>query len=83
MMALADGFRGAAGAARFELLFERLAGEVAVMASGQAMAGEETALDRWAEIWEMLISLPRAAEGVNLDRADVFYTALGRLRSLA
>jgi DNA polymerase-3 subunit delta' len=83
MLALADGFRGAAGVARFELLFERLADEVAGMASGQAMAGEGAALDRWAEIWEMLISAPRAAEAVNLDRADVFYTALDRLRSLA
>ena len=83
MMAIADGFRGAAGAVRFNLLFERLADQVAVMACGQAVAGEGAALDRWAEAWELLVDLPRESEAVNLDRTDAFYTALAALRSIA
>ena len=83
MMAIADGFRGAAGAVRFNLLFERLADQVAVMAGGQAVAGEGAALDRWAEAWELLVDLPRESEAVNLDRTDAFYTALAALRSIA
>jgi DNA polymerase-3 subunit delta' len=79
MLALAEGFRGAEGAERFALLFERLADKVHAMAAGRALAGEGDGLDGWAETYETLIDLPRAAEAVNLDRADVFYTALARL----
>jgi DNA polymerase-3 subunit delta' len=49
------------------------------MAAGRALAGEGDGLDGWAETYESLIDLPRGAEAVNLDRADVFYTALARL----
>jgi len=38
---------------------------------------------RWARAWESLIALPRDAEAVNLDRADAFFTAIGRLRQAA
>jgi DNA polymerase-3 subunit delta' len=79
MLALAEGFRGAEGAERFALLFERLAHQVHELASGRAMAGEGGGLDRWAEAFEFLNELPRQAEGVNLDRADAFYTAVSRL----
>ncbi|HEY2179833.1 MAG TPA: DNA polymerase III subunit delta' [Caulobacteraceae bacterium] len=79
MLALAEGFRGAEGAERFALLFERLAERVHAMAAERALAGEGEGLEGWAEAYETLIDLPRAAEGVNLDRADVFYTALARL----
>jgi DNA polymerase-3 subunit delta' len=83
MLALADGFRGGEGAARFNLLFERLADQVRAMAAGQALAGEGAPMERWAEAWEMLTRLPREVEAVNLDRADAFWTALSRLRAIA
>jgi DNA polymerase-3 subunit delta' len=88
MLALADGFRGPAGSERFNLLFERLADQIRAMATDQAMqseAGEgpSGALDRWALAWELLVRLPREVEGLNLDRADAFYTALSQLRAIA
>ena len=79
---LADGFKGGEGAARFALLMDRLAAAVRDHASRAALAGEG-ALDPWAQAWEMLAALPREVEAVNLDRADAFFTALGRLRTLA
>jgi len=83
MVALAEGFRGAAGSARFDLVMYCLARRVHGMASAGALAGEGASLDSWAEAWEMLVGLPRAAEAVNLDRADAFFTALSRLRAIA
>jgi DNA polymerase-3 subunit delta' len=83
MMGLADGFRGNGGPGRFEMMLERMADQVAAMASNQAVAGEGAMLDRWAETWETLVALPRDVESVNLDRVDAFYTALWRLRSIA
>ena len=88
MLALSDSFRGAAGAARFDLLFERLADHVHDRVSRRAMdggqeAGEGRAQDAWAEIWDLLTTLPRQVEAVNLDRADAFFTALSRLRAIA
>jgi len=83
MLALADGFRGPAGAARFELLFARLADQVHAMTTRRAAEGERgQALDRWAEVWGELIAAPRQAEAVNLDRADVFFTTLSRLKAI-
>ncbi len=89
MVALAEGFRGAGGAARFDLLMDRLADQVHAMASAEAVNGEGEngrggeALGSWGDVWELLVDLPRAAEAVNLDRADVFFTALSRLRAIA
>ncbi|HEY7851885.1 MAG TPA: DNA polymerase III subunit delta' [Caulobacteraceae bacterium] len=82
VQALAEGFRGAEGAARFALLFERLAARVRERASARALAGEG-GLDPWAESFELLHSLPRRAEAVNLDRADVFHAALASLKRAA
>jgi DNA polymerase-3 subunit delta' len=87
MLALADSFRGAAGGDRFNLLFERLADRIRVMATDEAVSGpaggEELArLDRWARAWETLTRLPREAEALNLDRVDVFYTVLTELRGI-
>jgi DNA polymerase-3 subunit delta' len=87
MLALADGFRGAAGAARFNLLFERLADQIRVMATDEAIstpaaAGEWDRLDRWAQAWEVLSRLPREVEALNLDRTDAFYTVLSQLRGV-
>ena len=79
---LAESFRGAAGAAQFQLLFERLADRVHALAMDRAGQGIGR-LDRWADAWETLQRLPREVEQLNLDRADALYTALGELRRAA
>lgn len=82
LQALADSFRGAEGAERFQLLFERLADHVRRGAVEQALEGGAPA-DRWGQVWERLIDLPRQAEALNLDRADAFWTAMAQLRAAA
>ena len=80
--ALADRFRGAEGAAVFNMLFDRLADRVhsKVMTWAQdSVAG----LDPWVRAWDTLRRLPGEVEGVNLDRADAFFTALNDLRMAA
>jgi DNA polymerase-3 subunit delta' len=81
--ALADGFRHPAGAEKFKLFFNRLADNVHRMARDGAAEGRGAELDPWADAWELLVALPQAVEAVNLDRADAFLTALGRLRAIA
>ena len=76
MLALAESFRGAAGQERFGLFFDRLADHA------HAMAVERNS-PSLARVWTDLIDLPRHAEAVNLDRADVLFTALSRLRAAA
>jgi DNA polymerase-3 subunit delta' len=76
LMKLAESFRGAAGQARFALFFERLADRV------HARAVDRNSADL-ARVWSDLIDLPRHAEAVNLDRADVLFTAMSRLRAAA
>ncbi len=83
LLHLADSFRGAEGAERFELLFSRLADQIHQMAAGQAIAGAGEGLDRWAQAWELLVRLPAEAEALNLDRADAFWTAMRELRAAA
>ncbi|HEY5071874.1 MAG TPA: DNA polymerase III subunit delta' [Caulobacteraceae bacterium] len=87
LLKLADGFRGATGAARFDLLFERLAAQIrnaaTKLATEEGNSAEAKKQWRWAEAWEFLVRLPREAEALNLDRVDAFYTALSRLRSIA
>jgi len=83
LLAMADSFRGAEGARRFNLVFERLAEQVREMAVRNAMAGETAGLDRWAQAWERLAATPREAEAINLDRADAFFTAIGQLKAAA
>ena len=83
LLTLAEGFRGGEGARRFELLFERLADQVHDMAHRGAMAGETAGLDRWAQVWEQLVRTPREAEGLNLDRADAFWTMMAQLTEAA
>ncbi len=83
LMAITDSFRGPAGVARFALFFDRLADQVHAMAVRRAAEGETSVvLDRWAEMWSELVALPREAEGINLDRAEVFQTTLSRLRTI-
>jgi len=83
LLALADTFRGGEGAARFELLFERLADQIRAMTLRLATTGSSAALDRWAAVWEKLCRWPGEAEAVNLDRADVFWSAISDLRAAA
>jgi DNA polymerase III subunit delta' len=82
LLSLADSFRGAEGAERFQLLFERMADQVRQGAVAGVLAGGPAG-ERWSEVWDMLIRLPREAEGLNLDRADAFYSALAELRAAA
>ena len=82
LLAMADTFRGAEGAARFELLMERLADQVRIFASQVVADGKNPpALERWAAAWERLSSAPGEAEAVNLDRADVFWSVISDLRA--
>jgi DNA polymerase III subunit delta' len=81
-LSLADRFRGGEGAAQFNLLFERLAERVHAHVTRLAREGYG-GLDRWAAAWETLQRLPREVEGLNLDRADAFFTALTELRAAA
>jgi DNA polymerase-3 subunit delta' len=84
MLAVADSFRGPAGMARFQLFFNRLADHVHAMATRRAGDGERgLTLDRWAEVWDELIAAPQEAEEINLDRTDLFFTTLTRLKSIA
>ena len=84
LLALADGFRGAEGQKRFELLFERLADQIHDMAVRAAQSERPSAdIDRWVRAWERIEAAPGEAEAVNLDRADVLFTAIGQLRAAA
>ena len=71
-LAVADGFRGAEGQARFEALMDRLIAAVKVRAL-EAPAGQGA---RWAELWTRLAELPDRTAAINLDRADVLAGAL-------
>jgi DNA polymerase-3 subunit delta' len=83
LLAIADSFRGGDGVRRFEMLMGRLADQVHGLAVRSAEEGLSPGLDRWARAWETLAVLPREVEAVNLDRADAFFTAIGRLRDAA
>lgn len=73
-LALADGFRGAEGQARFERLMERLIAVVGQRARDGAGQGA-----RWAELWSRLSELPDRVAGLNLDRGDALAGALSDL----
>jgi len=82
LQALVDGFRGGEGAERFTILLERMSDQ----ARGRAIAAaEEGAREsaRWAEIATRLAALPDEIDGLNLDRGDAFWTAIGDLRAAA
>ena len=83
LLAVADSFRGAEGLKRFEMLFDRLADQVHAMAERSVEEGPAPDIDRWARVWESLSGMPRDVEAVNLDRADAFFTMIGRLRGAA
>ena len=75
---MTDGFRGPEGAQRFALAMDRIAAALHESAAAAALQGQG-ALDRQAEAWSHVSDAPGEADAVNLDRADVFFTALGRL----
>ena len=85
LLAVADSFRGAEGQKRFDLLLDRLADQVHDMAlrASQEEGAATAEVERWARAWEGLAAFPREVEAVNLDRADAFFTAIGRLRQAA
>jgi len=83
LLAMSDTFKGAEGAARFELLFDRLGDQIHAMTTGMAGDRVPAGLDRWVAAWEKIMRAPGEAEAINLDRADVFWTAIMDLRAAA
>jgi DNA polymerase-3 subunit delta' len=82
--ALADSFRGPAGAARFALFCERLAAQVHRRAVDDAGDPHHSVVaERLAEAWSQIAELPRRTEAVNLDRGEVLFSILARLRAAA
>lgn len=73
-LSVADGFRGAEGQVRFDMLMDRLTAAVKrrALAEGQGV--------RWAELWTRLCELPERTAGLNLDRGDVLAGALADLQ---
>lgn len=87
MTVLAEGFKGPAGALRFEVFTERWAARLGDLVNARLGAPpgstERRSLDALAEVWESLVGLSGACQALNLDRSDAFFTALGRLRAAA
>jgi DNA polymerase-3 subunit delta' len=83
LLALSLELRGQEGMARLELLFERLAEHVRVMV--EESIGREGASPPapWFDAWDKLAALPAEAEALNLDRQDVFWSAVAALREAA
>ncbi len=83
LLALAQSLRGGEGAARFEMLCQRLSEQIKTMVeetTGQPGAGRP---EPWLDAWDTLASLPAEAEAVNLDRQDAFWSVMAALRQAA
>lgn len=80
LAALADSFRGAEGGRKLNQLLLRLCDLIADRLRRRAFADPSTS-SRWADVWRKLSQLPDEAEGLNLDRNDVFWAALAELRA--
>ncbi|HEY0052009.1 MAG TPA: hypothetical protein VGB49_01210, partial [Caulobacteraceae bacterium] len=76
LVALADRLRGAEGMSRLELFLDRLAEAVRDRATAAGGRGVEA----WASLWDRLSGAASEAEGLNLDRGDVFWTAVNELK---
>ncbi len=74
-LAVADGFRGAEGQARFDIVMDRLIAAV----KAEALAAPAGQGARWAELWSRLGELPDRTAGLNLDRGDALAGALADL----
>jgi DNA polymerase-3 subunit delta' len=83
LMALAGDLRGADGARRFSLLFERLSEHVKALIEVEARRDDGRGVAPWLDAWDKLASLPGEAEALNLDRQDVLWTAALALRDAA
>jgi DNA polymerase-3 subunit delta' len=57
---------------------DRIAAALHEEAAAAALDGRG-GLDRQAEAWSLVSDAPGEADAINLDRADVFFAALGRL----
>jgi DNA polymerase-3 subunit delta' len=75
--------RGAEGPARLNLLFERLAENLKARLEQEAGREGAPSPAPWFDAWERLTGLPAEAEALNLDRQDVFWTAIAALRQAA
>lgn len=73
-LSVADGFRGAEGQARFDMLMDRLIAAVKRRALSEGQGA------RWAELWARLSELPDRVAGLNLDRGDALAGALADLQ---
>lgn len=74
-LSIADGFRGAEGPARFDMVMDRLIAAVKARAL-EAGTGQGAP---WADLWSRLAELPDRTAGINLDRGDVLAGALADL----
>jgi DNA polymerase-3 subunit delta' len=72
LMILAESFRGGEGADRFSLFVDRLTSAV----RRRAAKAEGANAARWAELWIRLAALTSRVEGLNLDRADAFWSTI-------
>jgi DNA polymerase-3 subunit delta' len=72
LISLAESFRGGEGSERFALFLNRLSSAVL----SRATEGEGALAARWAELWDRLSGLPSRVEGLNLDRAEAFWSAV-------
>jgi DNA polymerase-3 subunit delta' len=82
-LALAESFRGAQGAVRFQLIFDCLAAGVQTQCVAQAENGPISMnLDKWSRAWSEMMALHDRVEAVNLDRGEAFLVTLSRLRAL-
>ncbi len=79
LMTLAESFRGGEGAARFALFTDRLS---SVVQSRARQAAPASAV-RWAELWGRIVALPARVEGLNLDRADAFWSLVNDVAATA
>ena len=79
-MRLTDRFRGGEGAQTFALLMERLGEHLYAAAQTAANA---SAAEAWAVHWRRVAELAGRVEGLNLDRADAFWSLMADLRATA
>lgn len=73
MLRFADTLRGGEGQERLDLMFARLADAVRERAEGERP-------EAWGSLWDRLNRSPGEAAALNLDRADVLFSALADIR---
>jgi DNA polymerase-3 subunit delta' len=79
LMSLAESFRGGEGAERFALFLNRLSSAV----QRRAAQAEGASAARWAGLWVGLSGLTGRVEGLNLDRADAFWSTVNDILATA